>query len=102
MTVKVDVPDYSSLVDNAMDRVVIKAIASVEANAKITAPVDTGFYRSNIKPNFQDQTITAEAEYSAAIEYGVSGTRREPTANMRMAARKTQKEVNNIFKGEFK
>lgn len=43
----------------------------IELEARDTAPVDTGVYRNNI--NYDGKyTITANANYSAAIEYGIA------------------------------
>ena len=102
MSVKFDLPDYSVKVTKALVNTVNKAGIAVENEAKQTAKVDTGFYRNNIKYDAQKQETVANAEYSAALEYGVKGTRRSPTPNMRNAAKKVEGYVDKIFNEELK
>lgn len=96
MSVKVDVPVYSSLIESVVERSTERILIDIENTAKLTAPVDTGFYRNNIGRNVQLKEVTAKAVYSAAVEYGVSGTRRMPNPVMRNAARSVQKKVPTI------
>ena len=99
MAVTVDVPNLEELTKKAFERTVVKATLQVEADAKISAPVDTGFYRANIKSDIVKGTITAMANYSRFIEYG---TRYQaPRPIMRNAGRKVQKEIGQIFVREF-
>lgn len=53
----------------AVEDLRIKTGLRVEEIAKQTAPVDTGNYRSEISFDGSN-TITAQANYSAALEYG--------------------------------
>lgn len=99
MTVKVDVPDYSKAVESILDKVQERATIEVQNEAKITAPVDTGFYRNNIIR--EGDEVIANAEYSASIEYGVNGTRRAPNPVMRNAGRAIQKRIPEIFRETF-
>lgn len=102
MAVEFDVPNLEDLLDDAMRRTTERALIGIENNAKVTAPVDTGFYRNNIKRDARQSEVTANADYSAAIEYGVSGTKRAPKPVMRNAARKVQNEIPQIFRESFK
>lgn len=107
----------------AVEDLRIKAGLRVEQIAKETAPVDTGNYRSEIEFDGAN-TITAQANYSAALEYGTQareikavnakalhfkdggkdvftkrvmhpGTKPQPV--MRNAAFQTQKEIPQIW-----
>jgi len=100
MTVMVNVPDFSKLADLATERSMDIALARVQEYAVLTAPVDSGTYRRNIVVDFNADTVTAEIEYSRVVEYGFKG--RKPTANMRNAARKVQREIPQIFNNEFR
>lgn len=102
MTVKVDVPNYANLVANTVAATKQRTLVEVENEARLTAPVDTGFYRNNIQRNVPDSEVVANAEYSAAIEYGVSGTKRRPNPVMRNAARNIQNQIGAIFVRELK
>ena len=102
MTVKIDVPNFENLIDKATERTARRALIEVENEARLTAPVDTGFYRNNIRRDVENLQVVANAEYSAPIEYGVGGTARKPNPVMRNAGRKVQKDVVNIFLREFK
>lgn len=54
----------------AVEDLRIKTGLRVEQVAKENAPVDTGYYRSEIEFDGAN-TITAQADYSAALEYGI-------------------------------
>ena len=101
MTVTVKVPKYSDLLKSIGDATVERVLIEIENTAKLTAPVDTGFYRNNIKRVIASSEVVANAVYSSAIEYGVSGTLRTPMPVMRNAARTVQAEVGNIFLREL-
>lgn len=125
--VKYDVPDYSKGIEKAIYRAVNRIGYGLEKEAKENAPVDSGVYRNNIKFDGKDE-VTAHAEYSSAIEYGVKprkivaksakaltftvgGNRvftkfvnipgRKPNPVMRNAAKSMQKQVSTIFKEEL-
>lgn len=100
-TVTFNVPNYDRLLGSALEETKIKALAKVEEVAKLNAPVDTGFYRNNIRTSLSDSEVRADAEYSAAIEYGVSGTARQPNPVMRNAAKKAQQFIKDEFLREF-
>lgn len=102
MTVKVDLPDYSQFVERVEKRTTEFVLIEVENVAKLNSPVDTGFYRNNIRRDIGENSVTANADYSAAIEYGVSGTQRPPNPVMRSAARKVQGDVPRLFKRAFR
>lgn len=102
MTVKVDVPNYANIVNDTVEATARRTLIEVENEARLTAPVDTGFYRNNIQRDASTFQVVANAEYSAPIEYGVSGTKRRPNPVMRNAARKIQNQIGSIFIREFK
>lgn len=63
-----------------------KTAFDIEADAKVLAPVDTGHLMNSIMTNFTSDgrsrvmvaTVTAEAEYSAYVEFGTSTTPGQP------------------------
>ena len=123
-----DLPDFSLVLKNATASTLQEAGFKVEQEAKETAPVDSGYYRNNI--GFDGKTrVIANADYSAALEYGTKpyviepksakflhfqkegkdvfakivhhpGTK--PLAIMRNAALKVQKQVGGMFINNFK
>lgn len=121
--VTVKKPDFEAW-KRAIQDTVIKTGVKIEEVAKETAPVDTGNYRSEIVFDGSN-TVIAQANYSAAIEYGTAaheirpvtaqalhfkangkevfakrvwhkGT--QPNPVMRNAAAQVQKEIPQIFK----
>lgn len=102
MSVDIKVPNYSSLIKGVMDKTVRRVLIEVENKAKLTSPVDTGYYRNNINRDEASKEVVANAEYSALIEYGVSNTRRKPNPVMRNSAREVQAQVDDIFLREMK
>lgn len=115
-------PDFSKW-KSAVQDLTVKTGLKIEENAKETAPVNSGNYRSEINYDGAN-TITAQANYSADIEYGTGaheitaqtaqalhfkqngkdvfykkvnhpGTRPNPV--MRNAAAKVQKEIPQIW-----
>lgn len=100
MTVKVNVPKYSNIMELATERAVDVTVARIQEEAVQTAPKDTGAYARNIIADFVNKTIIAMIIYSRVVEYGFKG--RKPTANMRNAARKVNKEIPQIFNNEFR
>ena len=101
-TVENRVPNLENLVLKAVEETRIATILEIEATAKQNAPVYTGFYRNNIKSDIIASEVVANADYSAPIEYGVSGTARQPNPVMRNAARAVQEKVSSIFERFFK
>jgi hypothetical protein len=126
-TVKIDVPNYSNLLQKALDSTIQEVGFNIVAEAQRTAPVDTGNYKNQIIFDGKNKVI-ANADYSAALEYGVrpriiratnakvlhftvngkdvftkyvNQKARPPRSIMRNAARKTQKQVSAIFKKNF-
>ena len=105
MPIIVKVPNYEEAIGKVFDDSLVIITAKIEKEAKLTSPVDTGFYRNNIKVEGKDK-IVANAEYSKAVEYGFpAGFRtktftykngRVPNPVMRNSARKIQKEVPSI------
>lgn len=102
MKTTVTMPQLDQLVEKVLQRTEVEVLAGIEKQAKLTAPVDTGYFRNQIKANYATKEVVANADYSAPLEYGVTGTRRQPRPTMRNAARKVAKEVNEIFKRNFK
>ena len=95
-------PKLDDLVARAVARTEQEALARIESQAALTAPVDTGYYRSQIKADYGKKEVVANANYSGAIEYGVQNTRRQPRPVMRNAARKVAKQIDEIFERNFK
>lgn len=122
-TVKIDFPDFKKWVD-CVNELPVKAGTAIQETAVLNAPRVTGVYQRNIKYDGA-YTVTANAEYSADIEYGTGaheikpvnkkalafqkngetvfakkvnhpGTKPNPV--MRKAARTVQKEIPQIFK----
>ena len=124
----VNVPNYSNLLDTCMRKSIQEVGFKIVEEAQKTAPVDTGNYKNNIIFDGQ-KTVTAHANYSAAIEYGISKPvvirpktakvlhfkvdgedvftkyvqqkTSEPNPIMRNAQRKIQKQVKSIFLRNF-
>lgn len=123
-----DLPDFSLVLKNATTQTLQEAGFKVEEEAKKSAPVDSGYYRNNIGFDGKNRVI-ANADYSAALEYGTKPhviepktakalhfksdgqdvfTKRvkhpgtKPLAIMRNAALKVQKQVGGIFQKNFK
>lgn len=123
-----DLPDFSLVLKNATASTLQEAGFKVEEEAKKTAPVDSGYYRNNIGFDGKNRVI-ANADYSAALEYGskphiiepktakalhfttdgqevftkrVNHPGTKPLAIMRNAALKVQKQVGGIFRKNFK
>lgn len=123
-----DLPDFSLVVKNATASTLQEAGFKVEEEAKKTAPVDSGYYRNNIGFDGKNKVI-ANADYSAALEYGTKphviqpktasalhfqsdgqdvftkkvnhpGTKPNPV--MRNAAHKVQKQVGGMFYDNFR
>lgn len=127
--VKFDVPDYTLILKQAVDKTRLEVGFRIEQVAKETAPKDTGQYANNIEFDGKDK-VTAKIEYSAAIEYGISNPviirpktakalrftvngqevfakwvqqkTRPPNPVMRNAARTVQKEVGGLLLQNFK
>lgn len=125
--VEIKKPDFSNI-KRAVDDLRIKTGLKVEEIAKETAPVDTGNYRSQISFDGSN-TVIAQANYSASLEYGTSaheirpqsaqalhfkqngkdvfykkvyhtGTRPKPV--MRNAAKETQKQIPELWQQSLK
>lgn len=121
-------PDFSLVLQNATKESLQEAGFKVEEEAKKAAPANTGYYRNNISFDGKNKVI-ANADYSAALEYGTKPhviqpktakalhfksdgqdvfTKRvkhpgtKPLAIMRNAALKVQKQVGGIFQKNFK
>ena len=100
MTVKGKFKDYSKLSELAVERAMNVAIANIQEEAVTAAPKDTGAYARNIVADFNNKEVRAEIIYSRVVEYGFKG--RKPTANMRLAARKVQKNLPQIINRELR
>lgn len=80
-------PDFSGL-KKAVDDLTIKTGLKIEETAKINAPVDTGNYRSEINYDGANMVI-AQANYSAAIEYGFN--------NYQETVNEHQRVINKVY-----
>ena len=123
-----DLPDFSLVVKNATTQTLQETGFKVEEEAKKNAPVDSGYYRNNIGFDGKNKVI-ANADYSAALEYGtkphviepktakalhfksdgqdifakrVNHPGTKPLAIMRNAALTVQKQEGGIFHKSFK
>lgn len=123
-----DLPDFSLVLKNATTQTLQEAGFKVEEEAKKTAPVDSGYYRNNIGFDGKNKVI-ANADYSAALEYGtkphviepktakalhfksdgqdvfakrVNHPGTKPFAIMRNAALKVQTQVGGMFYDNFR
>lgn len=121
-------PDFSLVLKNATTQTLQEAGFKVEDEAKKNAPVGSGYYRNNIGFDGKNKVI-ANADYSAALEYGskphiiepktakalhfksdgqdvfakrVKHPGTKPLAIMRNAALKVQKQVGGMFQKNFK
>lgn len=126
--IKFEMPDFSLALKNATEKAIEEAGFEMEGTAKQNAPVDSGYYRNNIKFDGKNQVI-ANADYSASIEFGVKAhtieaknakvlhfkvdgkdvfaksvkiPKRKPNPVMRNAALKVQKEIGGTFTRHFK
>ena len=64
--IKFEMPDFSLALKNATEKAIEEAGFEMEGTAKQNAPVDSGYYRNNIKFYGKNQVI-ANADYSASI-----------------------------------
>ena len=123
-----DLPDFSLVLKNATASTLQETGFKVEEEAKKAAPVDSGYYRNNIGFDGKNSVI-ANADYSADLEYGTKphviepktakalhfksdgqdvfakkvnhpGTKPNPV--MRNAAHKVQKQVGGMFYDNFR
>lgn len=122
-----NIPDYSYIILNTVKKTVEETGYKIAEEAKKNAPVNTGYYRNQIMFDGVNKVV-ANAEYSAAIEYGVKAriitpktakalhfkingkdvfakivrqSARKPNPVMRLAAINVQKKVNAIFKNNL-
>lgn len=122
-TVTIKYPDFKKWV-KCVNELTVKTGTAIQETAVNNAPRKTGVYQRSIDYD-GDKTVTANANYSADIEYGTNaheikpvnakalhfkqngkdvfykkvnhpGT--EPNPVMRMAARTVQKQIPQIFK----
>lgn len=96
MTIKVDLtyPNLDIKLYNLMEEMQWKICTYIEQEAKDNAPVNTGVYRSSI--NYDgNKTITANASYSAVIEYGFAENDKKvyPTNKKAIAFEKNGQEI---------
>lgn len=123
MKVTIKQPDLSKWIDTIND-LTTETGAAIQETAVLNAPRKTGVYQRSIEYD-GDVTVTANADYSACIEYGTrehdirpvtaqalhfqqngkdvfykkvhhKGT--QPNPVMRMAARTVQKQIPQLFK----
>lgn len=93
MTIKVTIkePDFEGW-ERALEDLTLKTGLKIEQTAKDSAPVDTGNYRSEIEFDGSN-TITANAKYSADIEYGTNAHTIEPNIAQALHFKKNGKDV---------
>ena len=123
-----DLHDFTLVDKNATASTLQEAGVKIEEEEKKSAPFDSGYYRNNIGFDGKNKVI-ANADYSAALEYGtkphviepktakalhfksdgqdifakrVNHPGTKPLAIMRNAALKVQKQVGGIFQKNFK
>ena len=74
-------PRFANVLPEKVDRVVRKAAADVEAQAKIRAAVDTGFMRASISSHRVSPChyrVTVGAEYAPYVELGTRHMAAQP------------------------
>lgn len=86
-------PDFNKW-KTAVNELVMKTGLKIEEVAKETAPVGTGYYRSEITYDGSN-TITATAKYSAAIEYGFSDYEENVSEHQRIITQAFGKKLKN-------
>lgn len=123
MKVTIKQPDLSKWIDT-INELTTDVGTAIQETAVLNAPRKTGVYQRSIEYD-GDVTVTANAEYSACIEYGtqaheikpvtakalhfqingedvfakkVMHPQTQPNPVMRMAARTVQKEIPQLFK----
>lgn len=84
-------PDFSKW-KSAIQDLTVKTGLKIEETAKETAPVDSGNYRSEINYDGAN-TVIAQAQYSADIEYGTGAHIIEPVTAKALHFKKDGKEV---------
>lgn len=121
-TVTIKYPDFKKWID-CVNELTVATGTAVQETAVLNAPRKTGVYQRSIEYD-GDKTITANAEYSADIEYGtnaheikpinkkalafqkggetifakkVNHPETQPNPVMRKAARTVQKQIPQIF-----
>ena len=98
-TWKSSIPKITARTHAELKRLVRRATLSIEAQAKINAPVDTGFLRSSIASSFSDEqtgVVSVGAEYGIYVEMGTVHAPAQPF--LLPAAERVMKE----FGGELK
>lgn len=69
-------------VENEAKEVIKEATLKTERDAKLLAPVDTGYMRNSIQSTFEEGglkgIVTANAEYSIFLEFGTSRQPAQP------------------------
>jgi HK97 gp10 family phage protein len=79
--IKSNVPRLTKAHKQAISRAVRQTALSIEADAKLRAPVDTGFMRNSIQTQVTGEMsaeVTVGAEYGAFVELGTSRTPAQP------------------------
>lgn len=84
-------PDFSKW-KIAVDDLRVKTGLKIEETAKQNAPVDTGNYRSEINYDGAN-TVTAQANYSADIEYGTGAHEITPQTAQALHFKQNGKDV---------
>lgn len=81
MTWQSNIPKITARSRAELKRLVRRTALSIEAQAKISAPVDTGFLRNSISTSFPDEltgVVSVGAEYGIYVEMGTVRTAAQP------------------------
>lgn len=84
-------PDFSKW-KSAIQDLTVKTGLKIEETAKETAPVDTGNYRNQITYDGSN-TVIAQAQYSADLEYGTGAHEIRPQAAQALHFKQNGKDV---------
>ena len=98
--VTVKTPDFGRF-KKALDDLRNKTGLKIVENAVNNAPVDTGNYRSEIRYDGAN-TVTANAKYSAAIEYGFEHYEEKVSEHQRVITKAFGKKLKNAVIADVK
>lgn len=90
-TITIKYPDFKKWI-KAVDMLTVETGTAVQETAVLNAPRKTGVYQRSIEYD-GDKTITANANYSADIEYGTKAHEIKPVTTQALHFKQNGKEV---------